>query len=116
MDRIYHVASAADWEAAQRTGEYRASTRQAALQEIGFIHCSFRDQVERIANAVYADTTQPPLVLVVDPTRVAAEIRVENLGGGEELFPHVYGPLPVHAVSEVLEVRRAGGGWRVTWS
>jgi len=29
-------------------------------------------------------------------------VRYENLEGGNELFPHIYGPLPLEAISEAL--------------
>lgn len=39
------------------------------------------------------------LVLVaIDLDRTGAEVRWENLEGADELFPHVYGPLPLSAV------------------
>jgi len=115
MGSIYHVATAADWAAAQKTGEYRVSTRGVMLDDLGFIHCAFREQVESIANALYGDVTEPLVVLVVDPVSLACEVRVENLDGGDELFPHVYGSLAAKFVEDVLELRRASGRWRVTW-
>ena len=37
----------------------------------------------------------------------------ENLEGGEELFPHIYGPIPVAAVTEVTMLTRDEyTGWR----
>ena len=38
------------------------------------------------------------LLLVIDPDRVEHEIREEQ--SGDELFPHIYGPLNVDAVVE----------------
>jgi uncharacterized protein (DUF952 family) len=39
------------------------------------------------------------LLLVIDPSRVSADIRVESAGGAEQ-FPHIYGPLNLDAVVE----------------
>lgn len=38
------------------------------------------------------------LLLAIDSNRVDATIRYENLLGGAELFPHIYGPLERSAV------------------
>ena len=38
------------------------------------------------------------LVLVIDPDRVRAEIRLEQVAGSDEPFPHIYGPLNADAV------------------
>jgi uncharacterized protein (DUF952 family) len=44
----------------------------------------------------------PGLVLLeIDLDRVGVEVRWENLEGGTEPFPHLYGPLPVAAVRSV---------------
>ena len=40
----------------------------------------------------------------------------ENLEGGEELFPHIYGPIPITAVTEVsMLTRDEYTGWRFDW-
>ena len=41
------------------------------------------------------------VLLELDLGRVPAEVRWENLEGGREPFPHVYGPVPVSAVISV---------------
>lgn len=98
---LLHLALPQDWEAAQAGGEYRVSTRGRTLQEEGFIHCSRAHQVETVRRAFYADV-DPLLLLVIDPTRLTAPIVEEPPAPGvDELFPHIYGPLPVAAVTEV---------------
>lgn len=91
---IYHLALRPTWEAAQSGGTYQQSTVDRTLQEEGFIHCSFAEQVEGTAERYYGDIDDVVL-LTIDPTKVDAEVRVENG------FPHIYGPLPVKAVVDV---------------
>ena len=116
MTHILHIAFASDWKAAQAAGEYRMSTRGATLDDVGFIHCSFAEQVLAIGQFLYAGVGDDLVVLVVDTDRVPSEIRIENLDGGETLFPHIYGPLPVEAVLWALPFRREGGSFRIDWS
>lgn len=95
---IYHLALRDEWRrAAESETGYHRSTLGASLDEVGFIHCSFVSQVQRIADLVYRDRDDV-LLLVIDRSRLEAEVRVENLEGGEDLFPHIYGPLPITAV------------------
>ncbi len=53
-----------------------------------------------VANRYYAGR-QGLVLLTIDPAAVGAEIRYENLDGGDEAFPHIYGALPLEAVAEV---------------
>jgi glutathione S-transferase len=101
MEPIFHIAEAAEWNEALAGGEYRQSTLGYTLDQAGFIHCSRRDQVETVANAVYRERSDLVLLLI-DRDKVQAEIRDENLEGGSELFPHIYGPLNLDAVTSVL--------------
>jgi uncharacterized protein (DUF952 family) len=108
-DRIYHVTFASDWTDAQSTGEYRLSTRGTRLDEVGYIHASFAHQVRRIGTAVYGDASERLVVLAIDPALLSSVVTVENLDGGTEGFPHIYGPLPTSAVVEVLPASVDGG-------
>src|ERR1700676_1560790 len=102
--RIYHLALRDDWQHALDTGDdYRWSTLGASLDQVGFIHCSFADQVQTIADLVYLGRTDV-MLLTIDPSRLGAEVRVENLEGGSKLFPHIYGPLPVEAVTDANDI------------
>jgi glutathione S-transferase len=94
---IYHIATAADWERARRDGQYTTSTRGLTLAEQGFIHTSTAGQVALVANAFYQGAPDL-LLLVIDPGRVAAQIRYEPVPGQARPYPHIYGPLNIDAV------------------
>jgi glutathione S-transferase len=99
MTLIYHIAEAADWEQAQRDGQYTMSTRGRTLAEEGFIHASTAAQVPLVAAAYYRDA--PDLVLlVIDTERVGPELRYEQVPGQPDPYPHIYGPLNLDAVLE----------------
>jgi uncharacterized protein (DUF952 family) len=95
---IYHIATRADWEQAQRDGEYRTSTIGKTLAEEGFIHASQAAQVTGVANMFYRGLPDDLLVLAIDTERVRAEIRHEDVPGADAPFPHIYGPLNTDAV------------------
>jgi uncharacterized protein (DUF952 family) len=101
---IYHLALRDEWQEAVEGGKpYGRSTLGKSLEDEGFIHCSFANQVEMIADLLYRGR-RDVLLLVIDPRRVQAEVRVGNLGSGRHLFPHVYGALPIKAVIKVDHV------------
>ena len=99
---IFHVTSRDDWHNAVASGAYALSTRGKTLAEVGFIHCSKADQVTRVADLIYKGVGGLVL-LVIDRSRVHAPVRDEPADGGEsDRFPHIYGPLNLDAVAEVL--------------
>jgi len=91
--RIFHITTQADWQEAQRAGDYRADS----LSSQGFIHCSTREQILPVAKRYYSGRSDL-LLLCIETDRVSAPIRYENLEGGAELFPHIYGALNLDAV------------------
>jgi uncharacterized protein (DUF952 family) len=105
--QVYHLALADEWSAAlERGGPYRRSTVDSTLDEVGFIHCSFLHQVAATRRRFYAGRDDVVL-LCIDPQRLDAELRVEDLHDHGEAFPHLYGPLPIAAVTHT----RALGSW-----
>jgi uncharacterized protein (DUF952 family) len=108
---LFHITDRAAWEAASRLGEYRRSTRDATLDEVGlgFIHCSLRHQVRGVAEAIYGDA-HDLVVLVIDSARLAVPVKYEAAMPGAEAFPHIYGALPVDAVTDVITVGRDDAG------
>lgn len=97
---LYHITSQADWARARMEGEYTADS----LATQGFIHCSTRTQVLEVANALFGGRSDLVLLLI-DASRLRAPVRYENLEGGAQLFPHLYGSLNLDAVVQVLPFR-----------
>lgn len=105
---LYHLAIEEEWRAAVAAGgPYDRSTRGASFDEVGFVHCSFLHQVDPTRERHYGGRDDVVL-LVVDPERVGAEVRVEDLAGSGEAFPHVYGTLPLESVLEARPLGRHG--------
>lgn len=99
---VYHIATLADWEAAQRTGAYATSTYGVSLAEEGFLHCSHEHQSSGVLERFYADVAEPLVMLVIDTDRVGVPVVEEPPAPGvEETFPHLYGALDPAAVVEV---------------
>jgi uncharacterized protein (DUF952 family) len=91
--------------AAARSGVYGPES----LAEDGFIHCSLPEQLITVANALYRGR-QDVILLVIDPSRVPAEIRFEDCYESGQEFPHIYGPLPVEAVERQVAFEPGADG------
>ena len=98
---LFHLALRCDWEAAQRAGEYRVSTLGRTLEDEGFLHASYRHQVEGVRARFYADVNEPLVLLEIDRGRLDVPVADEVPDGADEAFPHLYGPLPTDAVVAV---------------
>ena len=105
MAIIFHIARSEAW--ARRAG---GSYRPEMFPVDGFVHCSTEDQVVKVADIRFRG--QKGLVLLcIDTDKVTAEIRYENLEGGQELFPHIYGEINADAVAEVAEFEPGVDGY-----
>lgn len=98
MSTIYHIARKADWEAARAGGTYASDS----LATEGFIHCSTAEQIIATANRIFKGH-RDLLLLAIECARVGPEIRYENLEGGTEQYPHIYGALDIAAVTAAHE-------------
>jgi uncharacterized protein (DUF952 family) len=107
VTELFHLTEAATWEAARAAGEYRQSTRGVTLEQQGFIHAGLRHQVRPVAERIYADA-EDLVLLTIDPDKLTAPVRFEPSDG--EDFPHIYGPIPVEAVVNVVPVTRDDTG------
>lgn len=97
---LYHLTLAADWRQAKRQGFYSWSTRGLTLEQVGFVHASWLHQVAATYQRFFADAAEVVL-LALDPGAIAAAgvpIRQEPAPDTGELFPHLYGSLPLGAV------------------
>ncbi len=96
---VFHVATAADWSAALRTGSYTTSTRGVTLAQEGFLHAARAEQVGGVYDRYYADAEDSLVLLTVDTDLLDVPWREDPVG--EDTFPHIFGPLSPAAVVEV---------------
>ena len=101
---LYHLAFDADWDPAVTVGTYRVSGRGMTLESEGFLHFSYADQVAGVAQRFWRNPESEVVLLTVDPELLDLPVIAENTSGGTELFPHLYGPLPVAAVITVTPI------------
>jgi uncharacterized protein (DUF952 family) len=98
-DFIYHITSRCAWAVAQKSGVYAADS----LASVGFMHCSRKAQILRVANAFYP-SQHGLVILEIDPEILQPELRWEaGADKVDELFPHLYGLLNLEAVVRVFD-------------
>ncbi|RMH01777.1 MAG: DUF952 domain-containing protein [Chloroflexi bacterium] len=95
---IYHIIQKVAWETAVAAGSYQP----ASLHNEGFIHCSTRDQILFPANELYRGQTDL-MLLCIDTNRVTAPVVYEDCYETGMEFPHIYGPLNLDAVVQVVD-------------
>ncbi len=108
MTSIYHIAREALVDEARGSGIY--APRE--LDRDGFIHCSYGRQLRLVASRSWAQDSW--VLLEIDLARVAEQLVDENLEGGEDLFPHLYGKLPVSAIISIRPLVRDGQTGQLT--
>ncbi|MDB5230698.1 MAG: hypothetical protein JWN76_1503 [Chitinophagaceae bacterium] len=97
---IYHVTTAAEWEAAKKNGAYEA----ASLPVEGFIHCSTEKQVKGVLERYFSGQTEL-VKLVIDPEKLLSKLQYDRSEAMNEDFPHIYGPINLDAVTEVEKIQ-----------
>jgi uncharacterized protein (DUF952 family) len=105
VKRLFHITTREEATAARRGGTY---TPEAFARE-GFIHCSYAQQVVATADRLFGGR-RDLVLLEIDRDAVPSRIVDENLEGGHEAYPHIYGPLPMAAVRAVHDFRCADDG------
>ncbi|MCX7898621.1 MAG: DUF952 domain-containing protein [Methylocystis sp.] len=96
MTLIYKIVSAPEWRAAEAAGVFRGSAIDLAD---GYIHFSSAAQVEETTAKHFAGQ-RDLLLVIVDSGRLGDALKWEVSRGGD-LFPHLYAPLALDAVTRV---------------
>lgn len=94
---IYHIVLPEVWERFADEYEYVAES----LHSEGFIHCSYRNQIDDVLKRYYRDASRV-LVLAINPHLLTSELVAEPSTGGE-IYPHVYGPINRQAIIDAEE-------------
>jgi uncharacterized protein (DUF952 family) len=105
-DRIvYKVMSAAELQQMQRDGVFHGSPADIAD---GYIHLSCGSQVAATLDRHFSGV-DGLMLAAVDLSVLGGTVRWEPSRGGQ-LFPHIYGLLPVEAVVAVATLERTPDG------
>lgn len=105
MATIYHITTEKQWHDAKHRSQYEAES----LRSEGFIHCSNAAQVVQVANRLFRN--MPGLILLhIETETLSPRLVYENLEGGEEPFPHVYGAINRAAIVGVSPFEPAPDG------
>jgi uncharacterized protein (DUF952 family) len=103
--RIFKVVSRQLWADAEQAGVFRGAPID--LQD-GFIHFSAANQVVETVAKHFSG--QDDLLLVeVDAERLGEALKWEASRGGD-LFPHLYGDMPLDSVLSVVDLP-LGSAW-----
>ncbi len=94
-EEIFHVALIRDLDKARSSGFYES----ASLQSEGFIHCATKDQLPGVLERYFQDIVDFEIVKI-QPQKLDKDLQpaFENTSGGTELFPHIYGAIPLFAI------------------
>ncbi len=96
-EEIYHITSFKAWEKAKSTGTY-ADDR---LLKDGFIHCSYARQLIFVANSIFKGQNSL-LLLGIKRSKLSYKVIDEDLYNLNDLYPHIYGPVQIDAIFEVI--------------
>jgi len=90
---IYHITDRSSWLAEKMSSHYKGDT----LESDGFIHCCMSEQVTFVLENWFKGV-KDLVMLVIDTDKLTSPVKYENLEGGDELFPHIYGSINLDAV------------------
>lgn len=92
MKLILHCTSRSTWESALAKRYYAPDS----LRTDGFIHFATPNQILAVANTLFPGRDDLVLLCVAVDLLIA-EVRFENLEGGRDRYPHLYGALNLNA-------------------
>jgi uncharacterized protein (DUF952 family) len=99
MAIIYHITTKPEWANAQVKGKYES----ASLPEEGFIHCSEERQITGVLDRYFKNKTDL-IKLVIETDKLTSPLYFDWSPSIEDTFPHIYGPINLDAVEDVVEI------------
>ncbi len=99
MTIIYKISPKQAWRDAQSAGVFSGAAIDVAD---GYIHFSAAHQVRETATKHFRG--QSDLILAGIDAKALGDALKWELSRGGDLFPHLYGPLPMHAVVSLVDL------------
>jgi uncharacterized protein (DUF952 family) len=94
---IFHIVTPETWEKFKDENEYEAES----LQTEGFIHCSYRHQLDDVLQRYYKDAERV-LIMHINPHYLKSELIAEP-STNREIYPHIYGKINKSAIVNIEE-------------
>ena len=94
---IYHIVTPDVWEKFKDEIEYEAES----LASEGFIHCSYRNQLDAVLERYYKDADKV-LILHINAHYLTSPLVAEP-STNREIYPHIYGKINKSAIVNVEE-------------
>lgn len=96
---VFHILKKTDW-----SGDLLSVYQAGSLKEQGFIHCCTEEQIPGVISKWFSEADQL-LIMEIDPDLLQSKLVYENLEGGKEIFPHIYGPIDPEAILQVRDLQ-----------
>lgn len=93
---IYHICKPAYFKAFEGKNFYYS----ASLERDGFIHCSFKHQLEFVLDSFFKEHDGLSLLKIdkdLLESKLVVEGPIDDLGG----FPHIYGQINMSSIVEI---------------
>ena len=90
---IIHIVDSETWKNNKGNSQYFGDS----LSNQGFIHCCLPEQVDDVLKNWFPGR-EDLTILEIDTKELSSRLEFENLEGGEEKFPHIYGPINNKAI------------------
>lgn len=95
---IYHIITADAWASQEAKDVISADS----LTTEGFIHCSFRDQIDGVIARYYKNQGEL-MLLQIDADLLTSELKIEP-STNSELYPHIYGVINKNAIAGIEQL------------
>lgn len=100
---IYHLVDTTYLENFRQEQGASATYFPATFEEEGFIHCCTEAQIEKVLPRYFSDIPKVKMI-VVATKEIPSPIKYEA-GADQDLYPHIYGGIPVQAISAIKNIR-----------
>ena len=110
---IYHIVLLEDFLRLTNHDQYIPS----GFEKDGFIHCTLGPELTLLVLEDYFMNEQHPILLLqLDRHKITSELKLEKPSSGADtgkkhripgaLFPHIYGPLNLSAITGVAQIQK----------
>jgi uncharacterized protein (DUF952 family) len=99
MSTIYHITTKKNWKEAEKSGSLTAPS----LETESFIHCCELKQMRGVLKR-YFEGQKGLVAVAIEVDKLKSPLKYESSPSVQEDFPHVYGPINVDAVEEIIDL------------